>query len=89
MCARLVKRGPAVTATDVVAEREPEAMTAGARGAGSATQLAAEVGVVITVLPGAAEVTAVAGPLIEALAPRATWIDMSSTEPDTARAGRG
>jgi 3-hydroxyisobutyrate dehydrogenase len=78
-----------VTATDVVAEREPEAVTAGARWAGSAAEVAAEVSVVITVLPGTAEVTAVAGPLIGALAPAATWIDMSSAEPDTARAGRG
>jgi hypothetical protein len=62
-----------VTATDVVVEREPEAVTAGAHWAGSAAEVAAEVGVVITVLPGAAEVTAVAGPLIAALAPRATW----------------
>jgi hypothetical protein len=61
MCARLVERGFAVTATDVVAERE--AVTAGARWPGSAS----EVGVVLTVLPGAAEVTAVAGPLIAAL----------------------
>jgi 3-hydroxyisobutyrate dehydrogenase len=67
------RTGLAVTATDVVAEREPEAVTAGAHWAGSAAEVAAEVGVVITVLPGAAEVTAVAGPLIAALAPRATW----------------
>jgi 3-hydroxyisobutyrate dehydrogenase len=65
MCARLVERGFAVTATDVVAERE--AVTAGARWPGSAAEVAAEVGVVLTVLPGAAEVTAVAGPLIAAL----------------------
>ncbi|MGH8302175.1 MAG: NAD(P)-binding domain-containing protein [Steroidobacteraceae bacterium] len=52
MCARLVERGFAVTATDVVAERKPEAVTAGARWAGSAAEVAAEVGVVITVLPG-------------------------------------
>jgi 3-hydroxyisobutyrate dehydrogenase len=77
-----------VTATDVVAEQELEAVTAGAHWAGSAAEVAAEVGVVITVLPGAAEVTAVAGPLIAALAPS----DVESTcsaEPDTARAGRG
>jgi hypothetical protein len=65
MCARLVERGFAVTATDVVAERE--AVTAGARWPGSAAEVAAEVGVVLTVLTGAAEVTAVAGPLIAAL----------------------
>lgn len=52
-----------------VAEREPEAVTAGARWAGSAAEVAAEAGVVITVPPGAVEVTAVAGPLIAALAP--------------------
>jgi 3-hydroxyisobutyrate dehydrogenase len=89
MCARLVERGFAATATDVVAEREPEAVTAGARWAGSAVEVAAEVGVVITVLPRAAEVAAVAGPPIGALAPGATWIDMSSAELDTARPGRG
>ena len=44
-------------------------MTAGARWAGSAAEVAAEAGVVITVPPGAVEVTAVAGPLIAALAP--------------------
>ena len=64
-------------------------MTAGASWAGSVAEVAAEVGVVITVLPGAAEVTAVAAPLIAALDPGATWIDMSSAEPETARAGRG
>jgi 3-hydroxyisobutyrate dehydrogenase-like beta-hydroxyacid dehydrogenase len=63
-CARLVERGFAVTATDLVARREPEAVTAGARWAGSAAEVAAEVDVPITMLPGAAEVTAVPGPLI-------------------------
>jgi 3-hydroxyisobutyrate dehydrogenase len=86
MCARLVERGFAVVATDLVAEREPDTLAVGARWAESAVQLAAQVGVVITVLPGAVEVTAIAEPLIAALTPGATWIDMSSAEPETARA---
>jgi 3-hydroxyisobutyrate dehydrogenase len=86
MCARLVDRGFAVTATDREAQREADARAIGASWAASTGEVAAAADVAITVLPGAPEVTAITGALLAALVPGATWIEMSSAEPATARA---
>lgn len=85
ICARLVGAGHDVLATDLRAELREAALGAGARWAPSAGELAAGVDVAITVLPGASEVAAVVGAVTAALAPSATWIDMSTASPGVAR----
>jgi 3-hydroxyisobutyrate dehydrogenase len=96
ICANLVRAGHQVTASDVNPAREGAALAAGARWEPSAPAAAAWSEVLITVLPGPAEVAAVMdGALPAAPAPGAAWIDMTSTSPAVAAglrarlAGRG
>ncbi|QMU69757.1 NAD(P)-dependent oxidoreductase [Streptacidiphilus sp. P02-A3a] len=85
IAARLVDAGLAVAVHDVRAEREQAALDHGAQWRTSACAAAADAEVLITVLPGPAEVTAaVTEEVLAALAPGATWIDMSSNAPAAA-----
>jgi 3-hydroxyisobutyrate dehydrogenase len=84
MCARLARCGFRVTATDVRGELRSPALGAGARWAPSAGAVAAGAQVLITMLPGPAEVAGVVDELVSALAPGSTWIDMSTASPDVA-----
>ena len=84
MAARLVEQGFSVSATDVRSELRGAVMQAGARWAGSAAEVAARSELLITVLPGPGEVSAVAEEVIDALGPGSTWIDMSSATPAVA-----
>jgi 3-hydroxyisobutyrate dehydrogenase len=86
ICARLTRTGFAVTATDVRAGRCEAALAAGARWRPTAAAVAAESDVVLTVLPGPAEVSSLIAELTGALAPGSTWIDMSTAAPRVARA---
>ncbi len=84
ICARIVQAGFPVTATDLRRELQPAAIAAGARWVDSLADVGSRCDVVISVLPGAAEVGALIDPLVEALAPGSTWIDLSSATPEVA-----
>jgi 3-hydroxyisobutyrate dehydrogenase len=84
MCLRLSERGFAVSATDLRPEVRMSVTEAGVHWEGSAAEVAARSDVLITMLPGPGEVSAIAGQVIEALAPGCTWIDMSSATPAVA-----
>jgi 3-hydroxyisobutyrate dehydrogenase len=88
MCANLVRAGYEVTAGDARAERESAVAGCGARWQATAAEVAAEADVLITVLPGPAEVyeaMAGSGGALAALPPAATWIDMTSSSPAMGR----
>jgi 3-hydroxyisobutyrate dehydrogenase len=84
MCLRLRERGFAVSATDLRPEVEASVTDAGAYWCDSAAEVAGRCDVLITVLPGPDEVSGIAGEVIGALAPGATWIDMTSATPAVA-----
>ena len=84
MCLRLSECGFAVSATDLRPELEASVAQAGVRWDGSAAEVAGRCDALITMLPGPDEVSGIAGQVIEALAPGATWIDMSSATPAVA-----
>jgi 3-hydroxyisobutyrate dehydrogenase len=84
MCRRLTDRGFAVVASDRRGELRTAVVDAGARWAGSAAELGASSDVVITMLPGPGEVSAIADEIIAALPAGATWLDMSSATPASA-----
>jgi 3-hydroxyisobutyrate dehydrogenase len=84
MCVRLAGRGFAVSATDLRPEVRGPVTEAGAHWADSAAEVAARCDVLITMLPGPGEVSAIAGEMIGALSPGCTWIDMSSATPAVA-----
>jgi 3-hydroxyisobutyrate dehydrogenase-like beta-hydroxyacid dehydrogenase len=84
MCARLAGSGRAVLAMDRRREARPAVTAAGADWTDSLAELGARCDVVITVLPGPAEVAAVRDELVGALAPGSTWIDMSTATPTLA-----
>ncbi len=92
MCANLVRAGFDVTAADQRPERQAAAEAAGAGWASTLAQAAAAADVVITMLPGSAEVhevmlgTGGTGGLVDAMHAGACWIDMGSTSPTTGRA---
>jgi 3-hydroxyisobutyrate dehydrogenase len=84
MCANLVHAGHPVTASDVRSERENAAAGCGASWLPTTAQVAAESDVLITMLPGPAEVREAmlgSGGGIAAMRTDATWIDMSSNSP--------
>ncbi|MCX4571832.1 NAD(P)-dependent oxidoreductase [Streptomyces sp. NBC_01571] len=82
LCAGLVRAGYRVRACDVLAERREAALSHGALAPDSAAAAAAGADVLLTVLPGPVEVAAaVDDAVLGALAPQATWIDMSSNTP--------
>jgi 3-hydroxyisobutyrate dehydrogenase len=84
ICARLAESGFAVVATDVRHEAQAAVLDAGAEWVDAVTEIGERCDVAITVLPGPAAVTAVCDPLIAALSPGSTWIDMSTATPGIA-----
>ncbi|MFF6993316.1 NAD(P)-binding domain-containing protein [Streptomyces sp. NPDC010273] len=82
IAANLAHAGYQVHAYDIDPERGRAVLAHGARLAASAEQAAVGADVLLTVLPGPAEVTAaVNSTVLQALAAGATWIDMSSNIP--------
>src|ERR1700742_5030460 len=86
VCGRLVAAGWEVAAADARPEREAAVRAAGARWASGVSALVDEVDVVLTVLPGAAELGAVMAQAMGRLRPGMAWIDMTSGDPRPARA---
>lgn len=85
ICARLVTAGHRVTAHDAVPEREQAARDHGADWRSTAEEVCTGVDVLITVLPGPAEITALmSDTVLAALGPGATWIDMTSNSAEAA-----
>ena len=85
MCGNLVRAGHEVRAYDVRPELREAVLSCGARWPGSALSAATGAEVLLTVLPGPAEVAeAIVGGVLEVLAPGGTWIDMSSNTPTAA-----
>ena len=88
MCAALVRAGYQVIATDKRAERKAEAAACGASWQPTPAQAAAAADVLITMLPGPADVQAAmlgAHGALQTLAAGTTWIDMTSNSPAAAR----
>ena len=88
MCAALVRAGYQVIATDKRAEHKAEAAACGASWQPTSAQAAAAADVVITMLPGPADVQEAmlgAHGALQALTAGATWIDMTSNSPAAAR----
>jgi 3-hydroxyisobutyrate dehydrogenase-like beta-hydroxyacid dehydrogenase len=90
VCARLVESGFEVVATDLLPARRAEVEAAGARWADGLEAAAAGADVVVTVLPGPPEVSAIADPLTVAMAMAAgaLWLDLSTASPAIAEAVR-
>lgn len=89
ICARLVRAGYEVTAGDRRTQLEADALARGARWARSSREVAAAADVLVTVLPGPAEVQdALLCPdgALSGLHAGATWIDMSTCSPGVGRA---
>ena len=86
MCTRLAAAGFDVTATDLRGELRPDVLCAGGRWAPSIAAAAADADVLITMLPGPDEVTAVIPEATASLPSGSCWIDMSSAAPPVARA---
>jgi 3-hydroxyisobutyrate dehydrogenase len=89
MCANLVRAGYEVTAGDARAERENAVTECGAQWRGTTAEVAEAADVLITVLPGPAELhqaMAGSGGALAALPPTATWIDMTSGSPEMGQA---
>ncbi|MFC1431851.1 NAD(P)-dependent oxidoreductase [Streptacidiphilus sp. N1-3] len=85
ICANLVAAGFSVAVFDADPGREQAASACGASWRSSAREVAADAEVLLTVLPGPAEVQDVMdAAVLEALAPGSTWIDMSSNSPAAA-----
>lgn len=85
ICARLAAAGLDVVATDRLAAKQAPALEAGAGWRTDAAAVAAGADVVITVLPGVAEVEFVIDDLVGAMARGSMWIDMSTASPAVAR----
>jgi 3-hydroxyisobutyrate dehydrogenase-like beta-hydroxyacid dehydrogenase len=88
VCARLVEFGFDVTATDVERTRRTDAEAAGARWADGLEAAVLDADIVITVLPGPPEVSAIAPPLTAAITTGALWLDLSTASPAVARTVR-
>jgi 3-hydroxyisobutyrate dehydrogenase len=84
MAANLLRAGFSLTVHDLRRESAAEHLDLGARWADSVAAATADADVLITMLPGPRQVTAVMGQV--ALKPGATWIDMSTSTPEAARA---
>jgi 3-hydroxyisobutyrate dehydrogenase len=74
-----------VVAWDPDADARARAAAAGMHVASSAAEVAASVGVLMTVLPGAAELEDAVLPLLESLAPGSLWLDLTSGDPRVTR----
>jgi 3-hydroxyisobutyrate dehydrogenase len=87
MCANLVAAGHTVTAGDARPELEPAVVRCGARWGGTLAEVAAGADLLITMLPGSAEVReVVAGSgVLGALPATAVWVDMTSSSPAAGR----
>ncbi|MFC4030046.1 NAD(P)-dependent oxidoreductase [Streptomyces polygonati] len=82
IAANLCRAGHRVRAFDLCAERRERVRALGAESVDSAAAAAADSDVLMTVLPGAEAVDdAVDGAVLDALAPGAVWIDLSSGTP--------
>jgi 3-hydroxyisobutyrate dehydrogenase len=87
MALNLLRAGHRVVVHDVRREAAREHLDLGATWAGTVAECAGAADVLITMLPGPRQVSAVLldGGAAAALAPRATWIDMSTSSPEAAR----
>lgn len=88
ICERLVRAGYQVTAGDRRSQLEPDVLALGASWGGSARAVAVGADVLVTVLPGPAEVRdALLGPdgALAGLRAGATWVDMSTCPPGDGR----
>jgi 3-hydroxyisobutyrate dehydrogenase-like beta-hydroxyacid dehydrogenase len=85
ICARFVEHGFEVFCTDSDSVRRELGARAGAATAGDIEGAVAGVDVVVTVLPGPAEVTAVAEAVTAAMASGAVWLELSTASPAAAR----
>ena len=85
ICARLVRSGFAVVATDLRGDREANVRAAGAGWSPDTRSVAAASDVAITVLPGPTELKAAMGVALPALRRDTAWIDMSTAAPDVGR----
>jgi 3-hydroxyisobutyrate dehydrogenase len=85
VCARLSHAGFTVVAGDRRPEREAPARAAGARWIAETPRLLDAADVLVTVLPGSAELEEVMAVAIPALGPGKTWIDMTSAAPRQGR----
>jgi 3-hydroxyisobutyrate dehydrogenase len=86
ICARLAGAGGQVAATDRRSEREGDVRGAGARWIPGTAALVDESDVVLTVLPGPAEIRQVMAVAMGRLRPGIAWIDMTSSDPRVGRA---
>jgi 3-hydroxyisobutyrate dehydrogenase len=86
ICARLVEHGFEVVATDSDSVRRELGAEAGATAVSATEDAATDVDVVVTVLPGPGEVTAVAEAVTAAMTPGTVWLDLSTASPAAARA---
>jgi 3-hydroxyisobutyrate dehydrogenase len=82
ICERLNRAGAGVLATDRLAEREADAVDAGARWVPDLAGVVGAADVLVTVLPSTEALDEVAAALIPALGPDITWIDTTSAAPD-------
>jgi 3-hydroxyisobutyrate dehydrogenase-like beta-hydroxyacid dehydrogenase len=85
ICARFVEHGFDVACTDLSGARRELGERAGAVTVSDTGGVAAGADVVVTVLPGPAEVTAVAATVTAAMTPGAVWLDLSTASPAAAR----
>jgi 3-hydroxyisobutyrate dehydrogenase len=85
VCANLVRAGFQVIASDCRSEREKDVRAAGAGWAAETRLVADAADVLITILPGPAELQDVMAVAILALRPGTTWIDMTSSTPAVGR----
>jgi 3-hydroxyisobutyrate dehydrogenase len=86
ICERLAAAGWAVTATDLRPECEADVRAVGAGWVPGSGRLVDEADVVLTVLPGPAEVQEVMAGAMARLRPGMAWIDMTSGDPRPAQA---
>ena len=85
VCARLGHAGFSVVAHDRRPDCEAEARAAGAQWVAETSRLLEAADVLVTVLPGSAELEEVMATAIPALGPDTTWIDMTSADPRRGR----
>lgn len=83
-CVRLARRGFSVCATDLRRGLRDELEAAGAWWQSTASAVAAHADVVITMLPGARDVSAVAVDIARAAPVGSVWVDMSTGSPQAA-----
>jgi 3-hydroxyisobutyrate dehydrogenase len=85
ICTRLSGAGLAVTATDLRPERAADVQAVGAHWAPDAAALLEAADVVLTVLPGSAEISELMAGAMARLRPGMAWIDMTSGDPRQTR----